>query len=90
MSTLGGVIGTMTLDDFKLWSSQALKVYLSLRGKPTTGSSDTLAARLVKKYNHYYVTWFGSSLICRYIVIVIFTFSSKKIQQTDGVIELAS
>ena len=90
MSTLGEVIGTMTLDDFKLWSSQALKVYLSLRGKPTTGFSDTLAARLVKKYNHYYVTWFGSSLICRYIVIVIFSFSSKKIQQTDGVIELAS
>ena len=45
MSTLGEDIGTMTLDDFKLWSSRALKVYLSSRGKPTTGSSDTLAAR---------------------------------------------
>ena len=45
MSTLGEDIGTMTLNDLKLWSSGALKVYLSLRGKPTTGSSDTLAAR---------------------------------------------
>ena len=59
MSALVEDIGTMALDDFKLWSSRALKVYLSLRGKPTTGSSDTLAARQGKKYNHYYVTWFG-------------------------------
>ena len=66
MSTLGEDIGTMTLDDFKLWSFRALKVYLSLRGKPTTGSSDTLAGRSVKKYNRYYVTWFGSSQICSY------------------------
>ena len=38
-------IGCLTLDDLKLWSSRALKVFLSLRGKPTTGSFDTLAAR---------------------------------------------
>ena len=36
MSTLGKDIGTMTLDDSKVWSSRAMKVYLSLRGKPTT------------------------------------------------------
>ena len=45
MSILGEDIGTMKLDDLKLWNSRALKVYLTLRGKPTTGSSDTLAAR---------------------------------------------
>ena len=45
MPALGEDIGTMALDDFKLWSSRALKVYLTLRGKPTTGSSGTLAAR---------------------------------------------
>ena len=44
MSTPGEDIGTMTLNDFKLWSS-AMKVHLSLRGKPTTRSSETLAAR---------------------------------------------
>ena len=38
-------IGCLTLDDFKLWSSRTLKVFLSLRGKPTTGSFDTLGAR---------------------------------------------
>ena len=43
-STLGEDIGTMRLDVFKLWNSPALKVYLSLREKPTTGSSDTVAA----------------------------------------------
>ena len=45
MSALGEDIGTMALDDFKLWSSRALQVYLTLRGKPTTGSSGALAAR---------------------------------------------
>ena len=38
-------IDCLTLDDFKLWSSRALKGFLSLRGKPATGSFDTLAAR---------------------------------------------
>ena len=36
MLTLGKDIGTLTLDDLKLWSSRSLKVYLSLRGKPTS------------------------------------------------------
>ena len=45
MLTVSEDIGTMTLHDFKLWSSRVLKVYLSLRGKPTTGSSDTLTAK---------------------------------------------
>ena len=38
-------VGCLPLDDFKLWSYRALKVFLSLRGEPTTGSFDTLAAR---------------------------------------------
>ena len=53
MSTLSEDIGTMTLDNLKLWSSRRLKFYLYLRGNPTTGSSDILAAKEVKKYNHY-------------------------------------
>ena len=38
-------VGCLALDDFRLWSYRTLKVFLSLRGKPTTGSFDTLAAR---------------------------------------------
>ena len=45
MSVNNKDIGCLTLDDFKLWSSRALKVFLALRGKPTSGSFDTLAAR---------------------------------------------
>ena len=37
--------GCLALDYFKLWSSRALQVFLLLRGKPTTGSLDSLAAR---------------------------------------------
>ena len=48
MSVNNKDIGYLTLDDFKLWSSRVLKVFLSLRGKPTTGSFDTLAASHIK------------------------------------------
>ena len=37
----------MTLEDFKLWSTNALKKYLFVRGKSNDGSFDNLAARLV-------------------------------------------
>ena len=40
-----GDIGCLAFDDFKLWSSGALKAFLLLSVKPTTGSFDTLAAR---------------------------------------------
>ena len=36
---------TMTLDEFKLWSTNALKVFLRLRNKKINGSFDELAAR---------------------------------------------
>ena len=45
MSTLSKYIGTMALDDFKLWNYQTLKFYLPWRGKPTTLYSDVLAVR---------------------------------------------
>ena len=45
MSVDNKVIGCLTLDNFKLWSFRALKVFLLLRGKPTTGSFDTLTVR---------------------------------------------
>lgn len=35
----------LTLDDFRLWSDDALRCFLSLRAKPITGSSSELAAR---------------------------------------------
>ena len=35
----------MTLDEFKLWSTNALKVFLRLRNKKVNGSFDELAAR---------------------------------------------
>ena len=38
-------IGSLSLQDFKLWSSVALKSFLSLRKKAVNGSFDTLAAR---------------------------------------------
>ena len=38
-------IGTMALEDFNLWSTRAFRLYLSVRGKSTAGSTDTLPAR---------------------------------------------
>ena len=35
----------MTLDDFKIWNTNALKVFFRLRNKKTNGSFDELAAR---------------------------------------------
>ena len=35
----------LTLDDFKTWSSMALKTYLSLRNRPVNGSIEVLTAR---------------------------------------------
>ena len=37
----------LTLEDFKLWSTVALKSFLSLRKKSVTGSFDVLVARYV-------------------------------------------
>ena len=38
-------IAPLTLDKFKMWSAMALKSFLSLRTKNTSGSTETLAAR---------------------------------------------
>ena len=38
-------LGTMTLQDFKTWSTNALKTYLSLRNKQNEGSFEELASR---------------------------------------------
>ena len=45
MSVNNKDIRYLKLDDFKLWSARTLKVFSSMRGKPTTGSFCTLAAR---------------------------------------------
>ena len=42
------ISGTLTLDDFKLWSSMSLKSFLSLRNRSVNGSIEVLAARLVE------------------------------------------
>ena len=38
-------LGDMTLSKLKMWSVQALKVFLSLRKRSVTGDIDELAAR---------------------------------------------
>ena len=38
-------LDNMTLEEFKLWSMSALKVFLYVRKKSTMGSFDELAAR---------------------------------------------
>ena len=43
---------SLTLDDFKTWSSVALKTFLSLRNRSVNGSVDVLAARYVPFF-HY-------------------------------------
>ena len=35
----------LSLEDFKTWSTMALKTFLSLRKKAVTGSHETLSAR---------------------------------------------
>ena len=35
----------LSIDDFKLWSTNALKVYLRVRNKKNNGSFDELVAR---------------------------------------------
>ena len=35
----------LTIDELKLWSQHALKVFLNVRGKDTTGSFEELVAR---------------------------------------------
>ena len=38
-------VDIMSLDDFRLWSTNSLKTYLMLRKKKNTGSFDELVAR---------------------------------------------
>lgn len=38
-------LGELSLEDFKLWSSKALKAFLSLRNKSVAGSIEVLTAR---------------------------------------------
>ena len=47
------VLETMTLDSFRMWVPSALKVFLSVRGKPTMGTADELAAKFVNRYDSY-------------------------------------
>ena len=35
----------LTIEDFKLYSTNALKIFLTVRKKPITGSFETLVAR---------------------------------------------
>jgi len=37
----------ISIEEFRLYSTQSLKVFLSIRKKSTTGSFDTLVARYV-------------------------------------------
>ena len=39
------LLSNASLSDFKLWSHTALSKFLSVRGKPVTGTDDELAAR---------------------------------------------
>ena len=41
---------SLTIEDFKLWSTKALKTFLAIRKKPVSGSFDTLVARLPKSF----------------------------------------
>ena len=38
-------IGVLSLEDFKMWSTMALKTFLSLQRKSVVGSIEVLAAR---------------------------------------------
>ena len=44
-SAVSDSLGCLTIQDFKLWSSTALKTFLSLRKKSVSGSTETLIAR---------------------------------------------
>ena len=71
-------IGCLTLDDFKLWSSRALKVFLSLRGKPTRKWK--FLSRKWKQYKinqththtHTHTAYTEREYVCMYIYIYIY------------------
>ena len=44
---IGAFSEVLTLEDFKTWSSMALKTFLSLRNRSVNGSIEVLAARFV-------------------------------------------
>ena len=46
------VSDSLTLDDFKTWSSVALKTFLSLRNRSVNGSADVLVSRYVPFLNY--------------------------------------
>ena len=46
------VSDSLALDDFKTWSSVALKIFLSLRNRSVNGSVDVSAARYVPFLNY--------------------------------------
>lgn len=59
-------LSDMTLDKFKLWSSNALKVYLSSRKKNVDGTFEELAAR----YMYMYIYVLNLNDCCAFRVLV--------------------